>query len=203
MKSIGILALVAAILAGGCQSLTAGPEDGKIPMIIVEMSALAGPGEVVEIEAAADGTLLEVEAGIPVSQVPQHILDAAGRRLPGAAVIGAEVEWVGGRRAYEVKMASEGLDHEFVYLENGFLVETEEEIRVADAPAGLVDTALRMVPGSALKSVEKVTRDGVPAYHVKVTKGPDTFKTVLSPDGKVLRHVREVKAELEIPIRAR
>jgi hypothetical protein len=154
-----------------------------------------------EIEAERDGKILEVEVTIDVADVPAAVRSAAEALMPEGEVTGAELEYVGGQKAYEVKMLLDGLGYELVFDPGGTLVEREDELHRDDAPEGIVDRALSAIPGGTFRSVEKITRGEEVAYHVKVAAGGATYKIVLSPEGEVVRKVREAQAEIEIPLR--
>jgi uncharacterized membrane protein YkoI len=173
----------------------------KLPAELIELYDMGMPNGWMEIEAERDGTILELEADIEVSELPPAVLETAKKALPGGTVTGAEYEIVGKTRAYEVKMSKGGRGYEFVVSPEGKLVESEKEITSGDAPKGVVAAGVAAVKGSAFKSVEEIERDGVKTYHVKVTRGGASYKIVLSADAQVLRAVREAKAEIEIPLK--
>jgi hypothetical protein len=176
-------------------------EEGGLPPIVIEMYDQGAPDGVIEIEAERDGTIIEIEVGIDPAKVPQAIRDAADRDMPGGEVKGAELEYVGGKKAYEIKKSKDGLDYELVYDEAGTLIEREAEMKRADAPAAVMAKAMAIVAGAEFKSVEKITRGEEATFHVKVTKGGASYKFVLEEDGTVVRKVREARAEIEIPMK--
>ena len=173
----------------------------KLPKEAVELYDMGKPDGWMEIEANRDGKIIEMETDIEISQLPAVVLEAAKKMLPGGLVTGAEKEIVGKTHAYEVKMRKSGVGYEFVFTPEGKLVESEKEISRSDAPKGVVEAGLAAVPGSTFKSVEVIERDGKKTYHVKSTLKGAQYKMVVSPDGKVIRAVREAKAEIEIPLK--
>ncbi|MEE8103985.1 MAG: PepSY-like domain-containing protein [Planctomycetota bacterium] len=186
--SLSLLVLIAA-----CAS--------RLPKEAIELYDIGKPDGWMEIEADRDGRIIEIEADIELSQVPKVVMDAAKAALPGGTVTGAEKEIIGKKHAYEVKMTKGSVGYEFVFTPDGTLIESEKEIGRADAPDGVVDAGLAAVPGSEFRSVEVVERYGVSTYHVKSTKNGGRYKMVVTPDGKVIRAVREAKAEIEIPLK--
>lgn len=187
----GILG-VALLLIAGCES--------SLPKTVVELYDMGKADGWIEIEAERSGKIIEVEADIEVADVPAAVMDAARKALPGGQVTGAELEFVGKKRAYEVKMRKGGVGYEFVFTPGGALLESEKELQRAQAPKGVVEAGLAAVPGSSFKSVEVIEREGQKTYHVKATKGGASYKMVVSPEAKLLRAVREAKAEIEIPL---
>jgi len=189
------LRLVLLLAATSCAS--AGPAPGDI----VTLYDMARPDGVIELELERDGALREIEADIPVDAVPAHVLDAARKRAPGGVITGAEREFRGEGSGYEVKMTHDGRAWEFVFDDDGRLVETEKELFAREAPPEVLAAAETALPGSAFKSVELITHGASQEYHVKRTKDGVSHKMVIAPDGTLKRHVREARAELEIPIR--
>jgi uncharacterized membrane protein YkoI len=181
--------------------LVAACASPRLPKDAVDLYDMGKPDGWMEIEANRDGTIIEIEADIDVSQLPAVVLDAAKAALPGGTVTGAEKEIAGKRHAYEVKMTKGGVGYEFVFTPDGKLLESEKEIARADAPDGVVDAGLAAVPGSKFKSVEILERDGASTYHVKSTLNGAQYKMVVTPTGEVTRAVREAKAEIEIPLK--
>ena len=183
---------VTLLLFAACQS--------GLPKEVIELYDMGKGDGWMEIEAERSGKIIEVETDIDVAQVPAAVMDAAKKALPGGQVTGAEYEIVGKKRAYEVKMSKGGIGYEFVFTPDGKLIESEKEIRRAEAPKGVVEAGLAAVPGSTFKSVEVIEREGRKTYHVKATKAGASYKMVVSPDAKLIRAVREAKAEIEIPL---
>lgn len=154
-----------------------------------------------EIEADRDGNIIEMETDIERADLPARVADAARAELPGGTIVGAEYEIVGNVRAYEVKMRHKNRAYEFVFSPEGELVESEKELARPEAPAGVVEAAMAEIEGAQFKSVEIITRNGESSYHVKLTRNGARYKFVVTPDGKVVRGVREAKAEIEIPLK--
>jgi len=192
MRAILILPLF--LLAAGCAL------QGGLPPVVVELYDRVEPAGCIEIEAERDGSIREVEAEIPTADLPAAVLAAAEKELPGGRVTGAEIEYVGGMRSWEVKKVVDGREFELVFDETGKLLEKEEAIERSAAPAPVMQAAMGRIVGAGFKSVERIMRLGETEYHVKVTKGGATYKMVLTPAGKILRAVREQRAEIEIPL---
>jgi hypothetical protein len=194
------IATLTVAIACGVQSGTA-TDTAKLPAVIIEMYDAASPNGAIEIEADRDGTIVEIEAGIAIEDLPAKIRKAADKDLPGGKVTGAEIEDIHGTRSWEVQKIIDGLSYEVVYDEDGNLLEKEAEIRREDAPKAVIDAAMGILPGAAFKSVETITKGEETVYHVKVVKDGGSYKFVLAADGKILRKVREAPAEIEIPLK--
>ena len=192
MARVGLLILAA---------LAACATSGRLPKTVVELYDVGKPDGWMEIEAERDGTIIEVEVDIAVADLPGNVRAAARKELPGGAITGAEIEIVGGKRSYEVKMRQAGRNYEFVFTPGGVLIESEKELLRNEAPEGVVDAAMRAVPGGSFKSVEVIEKAGEKSYHVKLIRGGASYKIVVSPAAGVIRKVREAKCEIEIPLR--
>lgn len=172
---------------------------------IVELYDMADPAGVIEIELTRTGAIRELEAQIPISDLPANVRQAALAELEGAEITGGEREYNMATDCWEVQLRHEGKDWELVIDDNGTILEREEPIDASAGPANLVDNATAEVPpGSELKSVERITvaRDGGRVeYHVKFSHNEASYKVVLDANANVDRVVREQRAEIEIPIR--
>jgi uncharacterized membrane protein YkoI len=190
---LALAPMLASVVA--CASAPAAPPQ------LVELYDAATPDGMLEIELDRDGSFREMEAEIAVDDVPAHILAAARKLAPGGLVTGAEREHTQMGSGYEVKMSHDGRDWEFVFDADGELIETEKQVFAREAPEAVMRASEEAMPGSTLKSVEIITRGENVAYHVKRAQDGASYKLVISREGELLRHVREAKAEIEIPLR--
>lgn len=173
---------------------------GSVPPAVVALYDQASPAGTIELEIDRDGNVREMEAEIPVDQVPQIAADAAMRRLPAGRVVGAERELTMRGEAFELKFDVQGVAWEIVVDASGAIIEEEEAIDVRRAPNAVLATSERAVPDSLLLSVEVVRRGDVEEYHVKRERFGASYKIVVAPDGTLQRAVREARAEIEIPL---
>jgi hypothetical protein len=156
----------------------------------------------VEIELDRDGTYRDLEAEIAVERVPAPVVSALVAAFPGARITGAEREWQDGAWTFELAFRVGGRAIQAVIGEDGRLLETEEPISLVDAPASVIAASMVLLPASTLASVDRVEGpDGI-RYHVKRVRDGARYKVVLRADGTVLRAVREIPAEIEIPLLA-
>lgn len=172
---------------------------------IVELYDAADPAGVLEIEMHRSGAIREIEAEIPISDLPDAVIQAAQKAAPGGEITGGEREITETGSGWEVQVRNDGADWEFVIDDEGNVLETEEPIGPGDGPAALVDNAAREVPnGGSLKSIERITFHGevdTLEYHVKFEHNGASYKVVLDEQANVKRAVREQRAEIEIPLR--
>lgn len=194
----GLLGLVALCVgATACQS----PFIGRAPSELIELYDMAAEGGTIEMELKRSGHIVELEADVPISAVPPMVLNAARAKLPAGKITGAERELQARGALWEVKLEVKGRDWELIIDDKGNVLETERELTQAEAPRIVLTNAERLLPGSVFKSVEIIEHaNGRTEYHVKRTRNGASYKTVLTPEGTVLRRVREQRAEIEIPL---
>lgn len=195
MSSRSLFALFALGLAACASS-----DEWRAPAVLVELYDIADPAGLIEMELDRDGTLREIEADVPLTALPRPVLDAAAKTFPGARFTGAEREVQGEVRGWEVKFELDGLGGEVVTDDAGNVRETERELREADVPPAVLAASAAAITDSALTSTEVVVQGEVRTYHVKRTRNGASYKIVLSPEGEVVRKVREARAEIEIPL---
>jgi len=202
LLELGLLALGTTLLAAcaNTNASRAGVDLGSVPPEVIELYDQATPTGLIELEIDRNGRVREMEADIPVRDLPQVVADAALRHLPAGRVTGAEREFTARGEAYEVKFDVQGVAWEVVVDERGRILETEQAIDFRSAPAAVIATSERAVKDSLLLSVEIITRGDEQEYHVKRQRFGASFKIVIAPDGTLLRAVREAKAEIEIPL---
>jgi hypothetical protein len=196
-----LLALLGSSLLFGLASCASSGGLGSMPVGVVELYDGAKPDGLLEVELARDGTVLEMEADIPLDALPAPIRAAALARLPGASITGAEREMHADGRFWEVKLNHEGRGWEVICDDAGQVVETEQELRRDEAPAAVLAAADQAIAGGSFRSVERIEGRSCTSYHVKKLKDGASYKIVLSPEGQVLRKVREQHAEIEIPLK--
>ena len=175
---------------------------GTVPREVIELYDQARPDGVIEMEIDRERQLREIEVEIPVESLPQRVRDAALAQVDEAGVIiGAEREIQGGERLWEVKVRSRGRNWEFIVDDEGEIHEVEKELFRDEAPREVLEAADRALPGGTFKSVELIRFDrDDEVYHVKKSKDGGSYKIVVAPDGRILRRVREQRAEIEIPL---
>ena len=66
----------------------------------------------------------------------------------------------------------------------------------------VLQAADRAVPGGTLKGVEKILdgQETLIEYHVKKSVNSKHFKIMVAPDGSLIQTLREVAAEVEVPV---
>lgn len=201
-RSTLVLAVSLFSLAGLCSCTGL----GSAPASLVDLYDMASPTGMIEIELERNGTIREMEAEISPDQLPAVVREAALQKAPGGTITGAEREVKQSGNCWEVKVSHQGRGWEFVVDDGGKVVEIEKELRRDEAPAAVLTAADQAIPGGMFVSVEVIQTmmsgdKTETCYHVKKKRDGASYKIVLDPEGKVLRKVREARAEIEIPLK--
>ncbi len=196
-RSLLVLALALSVAA--CSSLGGTPP-------LVELYDEVAPDGALEIELDRSGTVVEMEAEIPIDQLPVQVADAALAQVEDGEIVAAEREIGPHGRVWEVKVRAADLEQEFVIDRYGVVLETEKPLTREATPGIVLGNAASMVQTHAgeigsFESVDEVRAGDVLTYHVKHRVGGVVYKIVLAADGRVIRSVREQRAEIEIPLR--
>lgn len=194
MKPPRALAFLALPLLGACAAR---------PMLhpeVVKEVAMIPADDVLEMRVDASGRILETEVHTTPDRLPELVRAAAERVVPGGVILTCEKEHHGGRVYWEVEKRVGGLKREVMFTPGGDVVSTEFEIAIADAPARILAAADTWVRGGEITSVEEVRRDGGLEYHVKKSAEGLRYKLVFTPGGEFVVGLRELPAEIEVPL---
>jgi hypothetical protein len=192
MRSI----LFAAALLAGCAS-SPFPDDLATDVMLVPADGF------IEFSVDESGQVLDTEFHCAPEDAPPAVRAAMERVVPGGAVTGCEKEYVNGSLYWELRKNVGGRDHEVSFTPDGEVYAQEIEIDPAKAPPTVLQSAAKGVPGGTQTDVEEV-RDAagtVRAYHVKYERDRRRYKVAVTPQGGLLRTVRETTAEIEVPVR--
>lgn len=157
--------------------------------------------ERLELQVDDRGRATEYEYHITPGAVPATVHEAMDALHPGGTVTAAEKEYHGDQLYWELSKEIDGLEVEAMFLPDGSLHSQEIEVRASSVPAAIAAT-VRDFGGSVDKWEE--IRDGdrnLVEYHAKVTRGGHRFKLSVSRKGRLEAVVRELVAEIEVPVR--
>jgi len=188
-----IFGSIALFFAVGCAT-------GRFPADTAADARLVAPDGLVEFAVDDRGRVREVEFHVPLAVLPAEIRAAAEREMPGGQVLDCEKEYDGRKVYWEVTKRIGGKEQEVLFDASGRPVAFEIEVDAAAVPAAVLRAADAAVGGSRTK-VEEI-RDGdrrLVEYHVKKTDRGVRYKLVVTPEGKVAKIWREMKAEIEVP----
>ena len=155
-----------------------------------------------EVQVDSSGHRKEIEYHISPDQVPAAVRKAMDQLHPGGPFDDAEKESEGSQLYYELSRKANGMDIEAMFTPEGVLHSEEIQIPMSKVPEIVKDRAMASLPGAQATKWEEIrnSRREVTAYHVKMSRGSDKFKVMLTPDGKLEGKVREVPAEIEVPV---
>ncbi len=156
-----------------------------------------------KVEAAVDGNgrFVEVEYHISPDLVPVAVRGAMSDLRPGTTIDGAEYEIENGATFYELTGTHDGRGVAAMFSAAGELHVLEIQIDPSSEPA-ITRAVLRRWPGGTVQAVEEV-RDGeqlLVAYHVDLEFEGRALKVTVDRDANVTAAVREMEAELEVPV---
>ena len=157
--------------------------------------------ESVEIQLDENARPVEVEYHILPAAVPANVMAAMDELHPGGRAVEAEKEFVGGVLYWEVTKEIDGLEIEAMFRVDGKLHSEELEVLSADVPEAVQQAVRERLGGSVNKweEIRNGQRDLV-EYHAKVAADGMRYKIMLSPTGVVRGIVREIPAEIEVPL---
>ncbi|UCC94361.1 MAG: PepSY-like domain-containing protein [Candidatus Omnitrophota bacterium] len=133
---------------------------------------------------------LAKEKEMPLSGVPQEVIDAAKEEIPGIKLIEAEmvttddgrtfyeIEGKLGREVYELKIKPEG---------KVLFAGHEKEIRLYKVPERVIAAAKRRVKGIRVIEAEKITKmNGEILYEIEGRVKGQTYELLITPKGKII-----------------
>jgi hypothetical protein len=196
VRTLMVLAVAICLLGSGCATY-------RLPgAMIADAPQVPADGKI-EIAVTSAGHLMEIELHLAADQLPDVIVEAAHREMPGGTIVDAEKEYDGGTYYYEVTKNVNGMEMEVMFTLAGELHAMEVPIRANETPAAVLETAEVAVPGGTRVSIEKILNADrtITEYHIKKAVSGLRYKIIIMPDGKLVRAMREVPAEIEIPVK--
>jgi hypothetical protein len=157
--------------------------------------------EMIEVQVDETANVLEIEYHVAPSAVPAAVRAAMDALHPGGEATGAEKEYAGSTLYWEVTKKIEGRDVEAMFLPDGTLHSEEIEVAAASVPQA-VQAAVTQRIGSEITKWEEIhdAERVLVEYHAKATAKGMKYKLRVDPTGKLLGVVREVPAEIELPV---
>ena len=123
---------------------------------------------------------------IEESDIPDTVLKAFQMSFPDAKVTGYDIEVVDGVTQYEIETRVDKFEKDYVYLEDGSLLQTEEEIPLKSLPESVVNAVNKAHPNCEIDEAEKITRGETIEYEVVVEVAEEEFELLLSSEGQIL-----------------
>ena len=134
-------------------------------------------------DSAAKKTTTETERPF---NVPDAILDAIKRFAPDATL--KKLKWDGARGHYAVEtVTNDGRDIDMKITAGGSLRVKDEEVRLADLPAGVHSVVQgKLAGGGTLSDLKRWTRDGEVSYEAEIKTGSQKVSLEMKADGTPL-----------------
>jgi hypothetical protein len=123
--------------------------------------------------------------------VPSEVISAFEGAHPNATVKSYSKEERGGATVYEIESMEGSRRRDFVYTEDGALLETEEPLPPGRLPDPVKQALSAQFPDYRIISAEKLTRKGAPVeYGVVIRKGKKRLEVRCDKSGNVLETSR-------------
>ncbi len=129
------------------------------------------------------------EREIPLSKVPQEVIDTVNNELPGIKLIEAEIITRGGKKIYEIEGRFEGKEYEFQISPEGKVIKAghEKEISLSKVPGIVIDAANKKIKGIKLTEAEVVTKfTGEIFYKIEGKRDNKIYELQITSEGKVI-----------------
>lgn len=155
-----------------------------------------------EVQVDKAGRYTEVEYHIAPDEVPAAVRAAMDKMHPGGPFEDAEREMDGGKLYYELTRRVGGMEVEAMFSPDGMLHSEEIQVPMNKVPEAVRSRAMSSLSGGQVTKWEEIRNDKreIVEYHVKMSRGGDKFKLMFSTDGQLKGMVREVPAEIEVPV---
>lgn len=201
---------------------------GGMGEAFVAMADAAMPGGSMELTMDRRGQVMELEATLNAKHTPTHLVNRLTTWLPGASIMGCEWERTPEGDHMELQCAYNGEELQVIFHPKTLaVVQVEVALDAQQIPPPLLEAARRELtdalgpstPPTSLRfegadwlalapSMEgaELLKQRPPGnlYHIKWSSRGGAgahYKVVLGPEGRVQAMLREIPAEIEIPIR--
>lgn len=124
-------------------------------------------------------------------EVPSGVIAAFEAAHPASVVKSYSKENRGGGTVYEIEIMEGKKHRDFVYAEDGTLLQTEEPISPARLPDSVKQTLSEQFPDYRIISAERLTGKGMPVeYGVVIRRGKKRLEVRFDKGGNVLEASR-------------
>lgn len=147
----------------------------RVMMTAVVLGMLLVPGQAV----FADECNKKIE-------IPEAVLQAFEKAYPSVEATGYDKETIEDVVHYEIETMAGEFEKDYVYLEDGTLLQIEEGIPVKDMPKVVADAVKKAHPEGELDEAEKITRGEVIEYEIVVEIGEKEFELLVASDGNII-----------------
>jgi len=158
-------------------------------------------GKTAEVVVTLEAKVVESEVDIELDDVPQPIINAATKAVPGLVVEKAMKGTRGTVSFFDLSGKANNKEYSVEVTTEGKVLETDEAIDLKDVPKVVTDAAARLVQGFKADSAKKLTMTMPASVAYELTGKVDGFdcEIKVSPEGKVLDIQREAEPEERKP----
>ncbi len=129
------------------------------------------------------------EKKLKKSDLPAAVQKTADEQTKGATIRGYSSETEGGELQFEVATTFNGHSRDVTIAPDGTVLEIEEEVALAELPAGVREGLEKQAGAGKITKVESLTKQGkLVAYEAQVRTGVKRSEVQVDPDGKPLEH---------------
>lgn len=128
----------------------------------------------------------EDEAPMKKCDVPEAVCKAFEKAYPNVEVVSYDKDIEGEQTQYEIKTKVGEFEKDYVYLEDGALLQIEEGIPIEALPELIVESVMKAHPDGEIDEAEKITRGSAVEYEVVVEVGEAEYEMLLASDGKIV-----------------
>ena len=177
-----------------------------------------------EVKLAEDGTIVEVESQLPVSDLPKTVIDAAAKAAPKAKIEKAKKEQIltdsklnklptptinyslevkQGDKEGELTISADGTVVEPLKWEKEEKEEKKKEVKAskAELPAAAAKAFKDAFPKGKIEKLDVDNENGVTVYDIEFKNGPAEQETDITADGTILEVTLVVEAK-DVPAAA-
>jgi hypothetical protein len=139
----------------------------------------------------------EESQAIEKIEAPDAVTKAFEKDYPEMVMTGIETEEIEGVTYYEIE-CGEG-ETDIIYLADGTLHATEQEIAVDDLPQEVTDALNTAYPGAEIEEAEMITRGSRTEFEVEFAVEEEeeiiTYEIAIASDGEITSEERTVEVD--------
>jgi hypothetical protein len=126
------------------------------------------------------------ESGLKKSDVPEAVLKAFQISNPKAVANEFSMKTADGETVYEIETKTGELEKDFVYSEDGTLLQTDEDITTESLPDVIVESVKKAYPEGKIDEADKITKGSAIEFEVAVEVGETDYELMVASDGKII-----------------
>jgi len=129
---------------------------------------------------------------LPLSEVPQEVINSLKDRHPDAKIIKVEEEIHFAIKLYEVKFKLNGEKQELLYTPQGKYFGYEEDIDISELPEAVVAKLKQTFKKLRIEKAEKIRHpNGDIEYEIDVLGNGEEWELAMDPTGKIWAKERD------------